>query len=1006
MRANHFLAFGCPAFLLLTLIGCTRSSTSQTAETKAAQTDEHQPGSPSVASVPQGVPSAGSAAKDAVPAITPPAADSGGAPARSHTQTIEMVDDGIVLIKVFDKSRRQIALGTGFVIDQSGSIATNYHVIEKATSAQAQFRDGTEVAVAGFLAWDTNHDLVILSLSDRPPGMEVLQLSATDPGLASDVIAIGHPSGFKFTISRGIVAAIRRASELSASDLESLNQSADTVWIQTDAVISQGSSGGPLLNAAGQVVGINTWLANDKLAFAVHVRHLLELMKRQRESVVPMQYLADAQGNLQQLIAEMHARRSSNLKSAQATESPEERQRLLVDMDPGIEFAPRFLSLAEEYRDTPAAFSALQEACKAVRTNDSEAAGEVIRRATSKVLENHLDNPSLLRFLVDLNGGDRQEAWDFIRAVADKSSSVSLRGVALYVLAKAMHHAEDGERIAESTALFEEIDKNFSEIPAPRDLEPGSPRKTLGSLARDMLFQMRYLDAESESPDIAGVDAQGVEFKLSDYRDKFVLLSFLSNGKASTALQQRLQRIQQQFKNAPLVLLSVRTDQTGQAGAASGGPTWRCWQDSPDREMSNRWRVAQLPTVFLIDAKGVIRQKLDGATLKGLEPALLTVASEAGLTASGTKETAPVAEAKQSPVRSGAEPLQANPGTKQPAAPSRPVESTAVTELQARIQSIYKARGETQDQEKQLNLSTELLDVSNRLLDLNPEGNARVVARSAWFDAAAAIAYREGRKAAPLFARLDQLADDAIAQTHDRFSVAQAYYYRIRIHLEIGPEPGVEPATFLTQMLDSTKQFAIKFPADSRVDGLLETIGRQAIRNNRPEIGAAAYRFLIDGTTLKPLEEHAQRMLRKVEMVGRPLALAGTTLEEKSYDLEQLKGKYVLVNFWAGWSQQAPEEAAILRRLQDAYHEKGLTFVSISADSDKRVLKRFVTQNDIKWPQIFIEDDQARRAFFEQYNVGNIPAYYLVDPQGAVTRVVLETSSIEQIVAEVMNAAP
>ncbi|MCH7729686.1 MAG: trypsin-like peptidase domain-containing protein [Planctomycetes bacterium] len=189
---------------------------------------------------------------------------------------IEEIDDGVVFITVLDKDDREFALGSGFVIDASGLIATNYHVIESAVKARVRYHDGTELDVAGVRAYDARGDLAILQVKGKAPKTHVFSLTY-DAQLrqGDDVIAVGNPRGFSFTVTTGIISAVRTTDELPKLTRAFLDAPPENIWIQTNAAISGGSSGGPLLNRKGQVIGINTWVGGgENLGFASHVRHL------------------------------------------------------------------------------------------------------------------------------------------------------------------------------------------------------------------------------------------------------------------------------------------------------------------------------------------------------------------------------------------------------------------------------------------------------------------------------------------------------------------------------------------------------------------------------------------------------------------------------------------------------------------------------------------------------------------------------------------------------------
>ena len=215
---------------------------------------------------------------------------------------IEAVDDGVVHITVHDADGEEFATGSGFVIERrkvdewiepvdkksdqtpmKGDlwlVATNYHVIAGATSATVRLRDGRTFKARGIAAHDKKRDLAILALDQAPDGILVLKPAPEGSyRQGEDVVAIGHPKGFDFTVSTGIISAIRGTKELPEEVAESIEAPADQQWVQTTAAITNGNSGGPLLTMYGEVVGINTWgySSGGNLAFAAHVKHLVDM---------------------------------------------------------------------------------------------------------------------------------------------------------------------------------------------------------------------------------------------------------------------------------------------------------------------------------------------------------------------------------------------------------------------------------------------------------------------------------------------------------------------------------------------------------------------------------------------------------------------------------------------------------------------------------------------------------------------------------------------------------
>lgn len=142
--------------------------------------------------------------------------------------------------------RRPNALGSGFVISEDGFIVTNNHVIEGADEIMVEFRDGRELP-ATVIGTDPNTDIAVLKVEPES-ALTFVPFGDSDVMRVGDwVMAVGNPLGQGFSVSVGIVSARERALSGTYDD-----------FIQTDAAINRGNSGGPLFNMAGEVVGVNT----------------------------------------------------------------------------------------------------------------------------------------------------------------------------------------------------------------------------------------------------------------------------------------------------------------------------------------------------------------------------------------------------------------------------------------------------------------------------------------------------------------------------------------------------------------------------------------------------------------------------------------------------------------------------------------------------------------------------------------------------------------------------
>jgi S1-C subfamily serine protease len=143
------------------------------------------------------------------------------------------------------------SLGSGFVIAKTGHIVTNYHVIEDAERVSVSFSNDESVR-ARVVGVDPSTDLAVLQVNTPPRGLTPLRFGRSGSVRVGDsVVAIGNPFGFERSMSMGIVSAIGRV-------LQAPNSLPIDDAIQTDAPINPGNSGGPLLNARGEVIGVNT----------------------------------------------------------------------------------------------------------------------------------------------------------------------------------------------------------------------------------------------------------------------------------------------------------------------------------------------------------------------------------------------------------------------------------------------------------------------------------------------------------------------------------------------------------------------------------------------------------------------------------------------------------------------------------------------------------------------------------------------------------------------------
>ncbi|MDA1062410.1 MAG: trypsin-like peptidase domain-containing protein, partial [Chloroflexi bacterium] len=198
-----------------------------------------------------------------IPAVVSDTADaaSGGSAARPASLAltdlpglVDEVSPSVVQIRA--RGQNGGGIGSGVIIDRSGHILTNFHVVEGAVTLVVELPDGT-TAAAELIGSDLGNDLAVIRADLPATALAPASFGDSDAvRVGESVFAIGNPFDLDFSVTAGIVSGLERRTQSSFSG----RQIRDV--IQTDAVVNPGNSGGPLFNAAGEVVGINSSIEN------------------------------------------------------------------------------------------------------------------------------------------------------------------------------------------------------------------------------------------------------------------------------------------------------------------------------------------------------------------------------------------------------------------------------------------------------------------------------------------------------------------------------------------------------------------------------------------------------------------------------------------------------------------------------------------------------------------------------------------------------------------------
>ncbi len=552
---------------------------------------------------------------------------------------IKRTEPSVVRLNTFAKSGQPLGFGTGFLVDERGWIATNYHVVRTAARVLALFRDGTTVEVGGLVAEDEGADLAIVALANPPRGLRPLELHFAPPATGESVFAMGHPQGLTFSVTTGSVGALRRTADFPPELPAPGELAPDTLWVQSDAAIAGGSSGGPLCDGQGRVIGVNSWLAvRENFAFSVHVGHLQSLMKAAPDKLARLpgdrpvgeldNPLATIEPRVQLMWQEfLRAEQEFGLQLRRAR-SPAEQNELLKTGSPRPKYAERFLQIADGERKTTAAVQALFLACQMHLPGFD---GSRLERAIDRLTEDHITDRGVYRIFGQLAGNQHLASKVLLTKAIEQSPHRHVQGAACYHLARWLL-AEGKPDNTPALRLLERCAKDFADV----KLEGGQ----LGQLAMREGFRARYLSVGSTAQEIEGKDADGKPLKLSELRGKVVLLDFFADWcPHCVAMYPHEQTLVKQYAGRPFALVGVNGDSfdTLRQIIGSGKVSWRCWNDGQNGPIAQQWQIGTVPTLFLLDARGVIRQIFLGRPMpeQQLDEAIEKLVAEAEKAAAG-----------------------------------------------------------------------------------------------------------------------------------------------------------------------------------------------------------------------------------------------------------------------------------------------------------------------------------------------------------------------------------
>lgn len=205
----------------------------------------------------------------------------------------------------------------------------------------------------------------------------------------------------------------------------------------------------------------------------------------------------------------------------------------------------------------------------------------------------------------------------------------------------------------------------------------------------------------------------------------------------------------------------------------------------------------------------------------------------------------------------------------------------------------------------------------------------------------------------------------------------QLYQFRLQRHLAMHRDGGLPVA--LAEYEKTAREMIAALPDRPEGYGFLLTVAA----NVDPAKGKALAQEVASNTNAAALKPEADKLLQTLDMPGKPVAVQFTAVDGRAVDTDKLKGKVVLLDFWATWCKPCVAEVPDVKDAYEKLHSQGFEIVGISLDQDQQPLQNFVKANNMPWPQYF-DGKGFENKFAQQFGIDAIPAMWLIDKKGVL----------------------